>query len=185
MLLDAGVDATGMEYRPDLPGPQTGPLRDYPEISIVMTPEPVKLPFETDSFDSALSCGVLEHVGDPDGSLDELHRVLRPGGTLYVYKLPNRFSYLEWIARRLGLRHHGCRPHDRVYRKATALHLLRRHGFEVQEFRRTNILPLTVRTRSFQRHGDGWWRLNRVLARIPLLNLLATNLELITVSDRR
>ena len=62
----------------------------------------------TEPFDAVLSCGVLEHVEDPDASLDEIRRVLQPGGTFYVYKLPNRASYLEAIARRLGSTTTGC-----------------------------------------------------------------------------
>ena len=58
---------------------------------------------------------MLEHVEDPDASLEEIRRVLVAGGTFYVYKLPNRTSYLEAIARRAGLYYHGELEHDRVY----------------------------------------------------------------------
>jgi SAM-dependent methyltransferase len=42
------------------------------------------LPFQDDSFDLILSQAVLEHVPDPQRAVDELHRVLKPGGTMYV-----------------------------------------------------------------------------------------------------
>lgn len=42
------------------------------------------LPFRSDSFDLALSQAVLEHVTDPQRYIDELVRVLRPGGLLWV-----------------------------------------------------------------------------------------------------
>ena len=41
-----------------------------------------KLPFEDDSFDTAVATLVLCTVDDPARSLDELARVLRPGGRL-------------------------------------------------------------------------------------------------------
>ncbi len=42
------------------------------------------LPFGDNSFDLILSQAVLEHVPDPQRAVDELHRVLKPGGTMYV-----------------------------------------------------------------------------------------------------
>jgi SAM-dependent methyltransferase len=38
------------------------------------------LPFAADTFDLVISCDVLEHVADIDESLDQIRRVLRPGG---------------------------------------------------------------------------------------------------------
>lgn len=42
------------------------------------------LPFPDDSFDLALSQAVLEHVPDPQAHINELERVIRPGGLLWV-----------------------------------------------------------------------------------------------------
>ncbi len=41
-----------------------------------------RLPFDDDSFDTAVCTFVLCTVGDPPGALAELRRVLRPGGRL-------------------------------------------------------------------------------------------------------
>ncbi|MGH7318166.1 MAG: class I SAM-dependent methyltransferase, partial [Candidatus Rokuibacteriota bacterium] len=49
-----------------------------------------KLPFADGAFDAVLNCGVLEHVDDAGCALGELRRVLRPGGWLFTYHLPNR-----------------------------------------------------------------------------------------------
>lgn len=42
------------------------------------------LPFSDDTFALALSQAVLEHVTDPQRYVDELVRVLRPGGLLWI-----------------------------------------------------------------------------------------------------
>ncbi|HOT93765.1 MAG TPA: methyltransferase domain-containing protein [Methanoregulaceae archaeon] len=42
------------------------------------------LPFRDGSFDHVFVCFVLEHLSDPEGALDRLRRLLRPGGTCTV-----------------------------------------------------------------------------------------------------
>lgn len=42
------------------------------------------LPFEDASFDDVLNTQVLEHVAEPAAVLAELHRILRPGGRLWL-----------------------------------------------------------------------------------------------------
>lgn len=178
LLLDRGVDVISLEYDPDLPE-GTRALERFPGVTATFTRDPVRLPYDDASFDAVLSMGVLEHVQHPDRSLDELHRVLRPGGRLYVYKLPNRRSYLEKVARRAGFYYHGQLPYDRLYTRPTARALVEAHGFRVDELRLANMLPLGLTGGWAQRGARRIWELNRVLARVPGLNQLATNVELV------
>lgn len=178
LLGRAGLEVTAFDYRP---GADEGlrPLERYAHLRVHVSRDPRRLPFADGAFDAVLSCGVLEHVEDPDASLEEIRRVLTPGGTFYVYKLPNRSSYLEAIARRAGLYYHGALEHDRLYTRRSALALLDRHAFAVEEFRRMNVLPLTLTGGLAARAARPIWLANRALSAIPGLNLLATNLEIV------
>lgn len=175
LLRDRGVDVVAFDYREDLAHPTVGRLERYPEIEAHFSPDPVVLPFADDAFDTVLSCGVLEHVSATGASLDQIRRVLKPHGTFYVTNLPNRYSYTEKIARLLGHYYHGQLPDDRVYTKRSAFELFQRHGFDVLEFRRVHMLPLTL-------GGPAGvvWRTSCVLEHVPGLNLVATSLELVT-----
>jgi SAM-dependent methyltransferase len=174
LLLEEGLDVVAFDYREGLERPAAMPLERYPAIEAQLSPDPVALPFEAGSFDTVLSCGVLEHVAQPEASLEEIRRVLKPNGTFYVTNLPNRYSYTEKIARLLGHYYHGQLPDDRVYTKRSALELFARHGFDVVEFRRVHMLPLTL-------GGPAAlvWRSSSLLERIPGLNTVATSLELV------
>jgi SAM-dependent methyltransferase len=74
------------------------------------------LPFADESFDAVFSQAVLEHVTDPQRAVDEMIRVLKPGGTFYaevafmqpVHQAPIHFFNhtpfgLAHICRRLDL----------------------------------------------------------------------------------
>jgi 2-polyprenyl-3-methyl-5-hydroxy-6-metoxy-1,4-benzoquinol methylase len=177
LLRERGLDVESFDYRPDVDGVEVVPLERYPEQPVTLSSEPVALPYETGEFDAVLSCGVLEHVQDPGASLDELRRVLKPGGRLYVIKLPNRTSYLEWIARRMGLYYHGELEHDTIYTPAWTRELIASHGFRVEDVRLANMLPLTIDHPLVRRFSGAIWWLNKALARIPGLRRLATNVE--------
>lgn len=180
LLLKRGVETSAFDYAPESDGPQR--LDRYPHIEALLSSHPYELPYPADEFDAVLSCGVLEHVEFPEASLAELRRVLRTRGILYVFKLPNKRSYLEWIARRGGLYYHGMYPHDRVYDLGGAEALLRKAGFEVHEIRMANMLPLTLPGGAAWRLSSSIWALNRALARMPVLNRLATNIEVVAAS---
>jgi SAM-dependent methyltransferase len=184
MLWRAGLTVDSFEYGgPHAPNAIVE-LPRFPDRFAYVSSDPVRLPYADASFDAILSCGVLEHVQDPDASLEELRRVLRPGALLYVYKLPNRFSYLERIAKAAGLSYHGQAEHDRLYTITSSRALLVSHCFDLLEIRYANMLPLTLTGRVVTALAPALWAANRTLARIPLLNRVATNVELVAVASR-
>jgi len=56
------------------------------------------LPFAAETFDVAFSIYVLEHIQEPARFVDELHRILKPGGC-FLALTPNRWHYVGMIAR--------------------------------------------------------------------------------------
>lgn len=53
-----------------------------------------KLPFEDKRFDSVVSYQVIEHIDDDRSYLQQIHRVLKDGGTFYL-TTPNRLHRLK------------------------------------------------------------------------------------------
>ena len=59
------------------------------------------IPFPDDTFDCVCSMGVLHHVPDTQKALDEIYRVLKPGGRLIVMfyhrnSAKYQFNYRVW-----------------------------------------------------------------------------------------
>lgn len=57
-------------------------LADLPEVDVVGPAAP--LPFRDATLGLVVAQEVFEHLPDPHAALAEIHRVLRPGGVLYV-----------------------------------------------------------------------------------------------------
>ena len=150
------------------------PARDcIPELrslDIHYTDDPVYVPLNSGSFGAVISAGVLEHVENEGGSLAEIHRLLEPGGLFFVFMLPNRFSWAEWIADRRGI---GV--HQRKYTLGRACSLLETHGFEVESKWRRHFLPrnLTGLSRKIKRAYGRYYRQIESADRI-LANYLPT-----------
>jgi SAM-dependent methyltransferase len=58
------------------------------------------LPFPDDHFDIVCSMGVLHHISNPQTTVDEIYRVLRPGGRLIVM-LYHRYSWKNLVLLRV------------------------------------------------------------------------------------
>lgn len=109
----------------------------------IVSQDPTKLPFEDRKFDAVLSCGVLEHIDEYSSfgnellSLREIGRVLRPGGKLLIYQLPQRDAWQEAIIRRFKLGY----AHPRRYTAAEIASMLSGVGLSVSRLRRANLIP--------------------------------------------
>jgi len=77
-------------------------------------------PFEDDSFDSILCADVLEHIAEPHQFINEIGRVLNPGGNAIIM-----VPFLYWLHEE---------PHDYFrYTKHALKHLVEKSGLEVLE----------------------------------------------------
>lgn len=77
-----------------------------------------KLPIENNKYDSALCISVLEHLLEPQFALDEIYRILKPGGHLLLAT--------PWI-----YPFHG-EPHDYFrYSRFALKYMLEKSGFKI------------------------------------------------------
>lgn len=139
-LTQRGVRTVGLSFE-EAPAALVG----EPLFQHVRHDEPVGLPFSDAMFDAVASVGVLEHVhetgGDQRASLMELARVLKPGGTLLVFHLPNTFSWIECLVRQINpwLRK-PVFQHSRLFTRADVERLLP-PDLSIVECGRYNIIP--------------------------------------------
>jgi 2-polyprenyl-3-methyl-5-hydroxy-6-metoxy-1,4-benzoquinol methylase len=59
-----------------------------PDNLFFATSEPTRIPAEDDEFDYVISWSAFEHIADPVAVLDEVRRVLRPHGVLFIQLWP-------------------------------------------------------------------------------------------------
>jgi SAM-dependent methyltransferase len=105
-----------------------------------------RLPFADGAFDRVIASEVLEHIPDDQAALDELARVLRPGGTMAV-TVPAWLP--EQVCWRLSDEYHApfvAGGHVRIYRAADVRHRMRRAGMTPGGSHRAHAL-----------HSPYWW----------------------------
>lgn len=83
------------------------------------------------SFDVIVMLHVIEHVPDPLGSLREIHRVLKPGGTL-ILETP-RYDSLMFKLMRHRERSVSCDGHIYFFTTETLTAMCRKAGFDVEQ----------------------------------------------------
>jgi uncharacterized protein YbaR (Trm112 family) len=76
------LDLGGGDRRHD--DPRVLNLEYLPYRRVDLYADGLRLPFADDTFDFILSQAVLEHVPEPQTAVDEIRRVLKPGGLVYA-----------------------------------------------------------------------------------------------------
>lgn len=120
-------------------------------------------PFDSGEFDSVLCNQVLEHVFEPDMFIAEVHRVLKPGGTL-VLTVPFVWDEHE-------------QPYDYARYSSFGLrHLLSKHGFildrEIKTLPDVAVLHQLLNAYLYK----------VLLTRSPVLNLVITAILMAPIS---
>jgi len=140
-----------------------------------------ELPVQTGSVDVCYSSNVLEHVADPVAMLNEMVRVTKPGGTVFVSFTPwfspwGGHETAPWhflggyYARRRYVRKNGREPKNKFGESLFALTI----GKALRWARRTEHATIV---RALPRYHP-WWAL--WIVRVPLLRELASwNLVLV------
>lgn len=113
------------------------------------------LPYEAARFDAVLVKDVLEHLHDPGRLLEELHRVLQPGGVVVASVVVSKPSRV-W----------SDYTHVRGFTRGAARTMLEDAGFEVEALWPMGPVPLSVRA--------GFLRAVPYLLRVPPLGWMWT-----------
>ena len=104
----------------------------------------LRLPFADDSFDHVVASEVLEHIAFDESAMQEIARVLRPGGSLAV-SVPRWWP--ERVCWALSERYRtSAGGHVRIYKRAELAAKLERNGFDGDAMHHAHAL-----------HSPYWW----------------------------
>ncbi|MBE0645280.1 MAG: class I SAM-dependent methyltransferase [Bacteroidetes bacterium] len=107
-------------------------------LDVIVADSETGFPFADATFDRAQCIEVIEHLMDPVSTLQEINRVLKPGGELFI-STPNAAWWAHRTLMLCGITSFGHSPtypvevnmHIRHFTKATLRDFLLRMGFEV------------------------------------------------------
>lgn len=111
------------------------------------------LSFPDNTFDRIISCETIEHVPHPQMAIRELHRVLKPGGLLYL-TCPNYFNFFGlWCIYRylIGKPYTEFQPYVNYILLPQLVRWLKKQGFIIISLSTAElILPLRAHYRFFE-----------------------------------
>ena len=135
-----GVQASGAEISSTIVG---ACRRAGLDVALIERSD--QIPFPALEFDIVYTMQVIEHITRPHQFFGEIHRILRPGGALYL-AMPNALSHWRRVFGPNWVTGWFAPFHVFVYSLSAVRILAQAHGFEV--------------VRSWSATSDSWMRLN-------------------------
>ncbi len=94
-IAQAGADYRGLDISPAAVAMANDRMRQCGLPQTAVCASVLAAPFEDASLDMVISIGCLHHTGNLQRALDEVHRILKPGGKA-VIMVYNALSYRRW-----------------------------------------------------------------------------------------
>lgn len=119
---------TFRDWFTEMPFPHRTPKRSWG----ILQGSAFRLPFRHHSFDVVICAEVLEHLRDYRSALNEMHRVLKPGGRLAI-SVPRFFA--EWVCWVLSDEEDfpsNSGGHVRIFRREELRRRIERRGFKLE-----------------------------------------------------
>lgn len=123
---NGGAAVTGIDLAPRAVALARTHLEQQGVLGKVLEMNGETMDFRDNSVDVVYAHGVVQYTEEPQRLVDEIYRVLRPGGTAIVM-LYHRDSWLPWMSRvtKVGLEHQDA-PAFRTFSQRQARQLLHR-----------------------------------------------------------
>ena len=178
LLKSRGFDVSYFAVGQKLPDEFVFSFPDLAEIAFFHDHEFI-LPFDDDSYDVVVSCGVLEHVPLLSESIKEIRRVLKTNGLFLVFHFPNRYSYTEYLAtiRKVS-------THSRKFTKRELFLCLTNTGLKVEKIWMANFFPknftgIPENIKSIYNLFN-LETLDRLICMIPVVNMYSHSIECVS-----
>lgn len=133
------------------------PMPDDSRVSFVEA-DVHSLPAETDSYDRLIATCLLHHLADPSQALEEMRRVIRPGGALSIMIVSDPGMLYRAIQRMSS----GRRYRKAGFKDWRALHAMehRNHAWSLHQLIKYTFRDDEVRARGFPVPAAALWNFN-------------------------
>lgn len=133
------------------------PKYDYKNLSYINCDLNDGLPFQSEIFDAVYAGEIIEHILDTDRFLKDIHRVLKPKGTL-VITTPNASAFInlyKWLKKDQFVHNDykvGQNGHVRYYSPKALVEQIKFHGFKVKKILDTPIKANLIKNQFMRKH---------------------------------
>lgn len=146
-------------------------------INPTINADAVLIPFDDNSFNAVISCGVLEHVENEEESLKEIRRILKPEGLFFIFNLPYKYSPSELF---VSMFFRNIYHHPRKYTPISLTRLLTKIDFRILSIEFENGIPKNLDPIKFFRPLYNQYykfilKIDKGITKTPFFNRILSN----------